>query len=196
VSPIPLVIGRCATLISVRRSIALVGALAALAIAGCGGSSSSSGVSAGSYVKAVCNSVRGWAQDNPTKSSALDLSTITDTKQGKIAIEGFFNSAVTDTGNVVSQLQAAGTPNVSNGKQISTALVSSFSQIHAALDRGKTAAKSLPTNSPTAFRNAGQQLANGVRQSLSGIGAGLSGLKSSQLENAAKSEPACKPLTG
>lgn len=181
----------------VRRSIALIGALAALVISGCGsGSSSSSGVSAGSYVKAVCTAVRGWAQDIQTKSGALNLATINDTKQGKVAIEGFFNSAVTDTGTVVAKLQAAGTPNVTNGKQISTALVSSFSQIHTALNNGKTAATTLPTNSPTAFRNAGQKLANDVRNSLSGIGAGLSGLKSSELENAAKSEPACKPLTG
>ncbi len=147
-------------------------------------------------MKSVCTAVRGWAQDIQTKSGALDLATISNTKQGKTAIEGFFDSAVTDTGTVVSKLQAAGTPDVTNGKKISTALVSSFSRIQTALSQGKTAATSLPTNSPTEFRNAGQKLANNVRQSLSGIGAGLSGLTSSQLESAAKSEPACKPLTG
>jgi hypothetical protein len=181
----------------VRRSFALIGAAVALVVSGCGSSSSSSsGVSAGSYVKAVCTAVRGWAQDIQTKSGALNVTSISDTKQGKTAIEGFFNSAVSDTGSVVSQLKAAGTPNVSNGKQISSALVSSFSQIENALGTGKTAAAALPTASPAAFRAAGQTLANDVRQSLSGIGAGLSGLKSAELEKAAKSEPACKPLTG
>lgn len=180
-----------------RRSIALIGAVVGLVVSGCGsGSSSSSGVSASSYVKAVCTAVRGWAQDIQTKSGALNVARISNAKQGKTAIERFFDSAVTDTGSVVSQLESAGTPSVTNGKQIATALVSSFNQIETALGKGKTAARALPTASPTAFRNAGQALAGGVRQSLSGIGAGLSGLKSPELEKAAKSEPACKPLTG
>ncbi len=192
--------GRCATLENVRRSIALIGALVVLVISGCGSSSSSStstsSVTAGAYVKGICNAVRGWAQDIQTRSGALNVANIKNTKQGKTAIEGFFNAAVSDTTAVVTKLKDAGTPNVTNGKQISTALVSSFSQIETALAKGKTAAGALPTGSPTAFKSGGQALANNVRQSLSGIGAGLSGLKSPELEKAAKSEPACKPLTG
>ena len=68
------------------------------------------------------------------------MANIKNTKQGKTAIEGFFNAAVSDTTAVVTKLKDAGTPNVTNGKQISTALVSSFSQIETALAKGKTAA--------------------------------------------------------
>jgi hypothetical protein len=183
-------------LTGVRRCVALAGALVVLVISGCGSSSSSSSsVSAGSYVKVVCSAVRGWAQDIQTRSGALNVAKISDTHQGKTAIEGFFDAAVQDTAGVVSKLQSAGTPSVSGGDKISSALVASFNQIHTALSKGKAAASSMPTNSPTAFRNAGQKLADNVRQALAGIGAGLSGLKSAELEKAATSEPACKPLT-
>ncbi len=168
-----------------------------LAISACGSSSSSSsGASAASYVKSVCTAVRSWATDIASRSNALNVATIKNAAQGKTAIEGFFNAAVSDTTAVVSQLKTAGTPNVTNGKQISTALVSSFGQIESALTTGKSQAAALPTSSPTAFKNAGQSLAGSVRSSLSNIGSSLNGLKSPELQAAAKKEPACSSVGG
>ena len=163
-----------------------------LAISACGSSSSSSSeVSAASYVKSVCTAVRTWATDIGNRSNALNVATIKNAAQGKTAIQGFFDAAVTDTSTVVSQLKTAGTPNVNNGKTISSALVSSFVQIESALSKGKTQADALPTNNPQAFKAAGQTLANSVRSSLANIGSSLNGLKSPELQTAAKKEPAC-----
>jgi hypothetical protein len=153
-------------------------------------------VSAASYVKSVCTSVRAWATDIGARSNALNVATIKSAAEGKTAIEGFFDAAVKDTNTALSQLKAAGTPTVTNGKQISTALVSSFGQIESALSTGKTQAASLPTSSPTAFKTAGQSLANSVRSSLSNIGSSLNGLKSPELQAAAKKEPACSSVSG
>ena len=180
----------------VLRFVAFISVLVALAIAGCGDSSSSStGVTAAAYVKAVCTAVRGWASDIDTRSGALNVATIKNADQGKAAIETFFTAAVADTSQVVSKLEAAGTPSINDGKTISGAFVSAFTQIETALKKGQSQAGALPTDNATAFRDAGRKLANSVQSSLNNIGSGLSGLKSPELETAAKKEPACAPLT-
>jgi hypothetical protein len=147
-----------------------------------------------SYVRAVCNAVRTWATDIQAKSGALNIATITNAAQGKSAIQQFFRAAVSDTGAVVGKLRAAGTPHVPDGTRIANALVSSFDEIDTALTKGESTADALPIADPTMFRNSGEALANDVRQSLSGIGAGLSGLKSPALAAAANREPGCASL--
>jgi hypothetical protein len=153
-------------------------------------------VSATSYVKTVCTAVGGWAKDIQARSGALNVASISNVAQGKTAIQGFFTAAVSDTSNVVSKLKSAGTPSVPNGQKIASALQSSFTQIENALKTGQAQANALPATSPQAFKIAGQTLATSVRGSLTGIGAGLSGLKSPELEKAAKKEPACSVSNG
>jgi hypothetical protein len=177
----------------VRRTLLLASMVITLAVSACGGSSSS-GVSAAAYVKSVCTAVRSWANDIAARSNALNVTSIKSAAEGKTAIQGFFEAAVADTTTVVSKLKSAGTPNVNNGKQISTALVNSFAQIETALSSGKTQAAALPTNNPQAFKTAGQTLANSVRSSLANIGSSLNGLKSPELQAAASKEPACSTV--
>ena len=181
----------------VLRVITCISMLLALALtgAGCGSSSSNTGVSADAYVKTVCTAVKGWASDIDTRSGALNVATIKNAVEGKAAIQTFFKAAVSDTSDVVAKLQAAGQPGIKNGKTISGAFVTAFTQIETALKKGQSQANALPINSPTAFRDAGRTLANSVQSSLNNIGSGLSGLKSPELESAAKKEPACASLT-
>jgi len=179
----------------VLRVVTFLSVLVVLALAGCGSSSSSSGVSAATYVKAVCGAVRGWASDIDTRSGALNVATIKNAAEGKAAIQTFFKAAVTDTSDVVAKLQAAGEPSIKNGNTISAAFVSAFTQIETVLKKGQSQANTLPTKNPAAFRDAGRTLANSVQSSLNNIGSGLSGLKSPELESAAKKEPACASLT-
>jgi hypothetical protein len=180
----------------VRRVVAVISALVALAVAGCGSTSSgSSDVSAAAYVKTVCSAVRGWATDIDTRSGALNVAAIKNADQGKAAIKKFFTAAVADTGDVVAKLQAAGTPSIKDGKTVAGAFVSAFSQIQTALTRGQSQAAALPTASSTAFQDAGKKLAASIQSSLNQIGTGLGGLRSPELEAAAKKQPACAPLT-
>ncbi len=180
----------------VLRVVAFISVLVVLAVAGCGSSSSSpTGVSAASYVKAVCTAVRGWTLNVEARSGALNLATVTDLTRRKAVIEEFFDSAVADTGAVVSKLKAAGTPRVTNGEQISSAFVSTFGQLQAAFVKGQRQARALPTGDPTAFRNADRALANSVGSAVNNIGTGLSRLKSAELDKAIQKQPACAPFT-
>jgi len=178
------------------RLLACISVFVAVAIAGCGSSSSSttSGVPAASYVKAVCTAARGWASDIDTRIGALNVATIKNATQGKAAIQTFFKAAVADTADVVAKLQSAGQPSIDNGKAIAATFVSAFARIEHALKTGQSQANALPTDNPTAFRDAGRKLATSVQNSLNNIGSGLSGLRSPELESAAKKVAACAPL--
>lgn len=182
-----------------RKASATFGALAlAAALSACGSSSSSSsgssGASPAAYVQSVCTAVGPFEKDVLTRSSALNLSTITNVVQGKKSLQGFLSAISADTSKAVNELKAAGSPNVSNGKAISAAIVGTFTQLDTGLAQAATQAGTLPTSSPQAFRTAAQALGTSIRTSMSGIGAGLQGLKSPELEKAAKSSAACKAI--
>jgi hypothetical protein len=177
-----------------RKTAGVFAVLAiSVALAACGGSS---GVSPATYVKSICQAIGPFEKTVQSRSSALQhLSGLKSPAQGKQALQGFLSAVVSDTDKALTKLKAAGTPNVSNGKQVSKAIVSAFAQLKGALQKAASAAGSLPTTSPTAFSHAAQQLGSSVQSSLGGIGSSLSSLKSSDLENAAKKEPACQTLS-
>ena len=166
------------------------------ALAGCGGSSGSSGVSASAYVKSICAAVGPFEKDVQARSSALNLSSLSNASQGKTALQGFLTAVVADTDKAISQLKAAGTPDVTNGSKIASTLVQAFSALKGALAQAASRAQSLPTTSPAAFKTAAQALGTAVQTSMSSIGSSLNGLKSADLEKAAAHDPTCKSLAG
>ena len=175
-----------------RKVAAAFGMLAISAtLVACGGSS---GTSPAAYVKSICQAVGPFEKDVQSRSSALDLSKITGAADGKKALQGFLSAIASDTDAAVSKLKAAGSPNVSNGKKISAAIVGAFTQLKSALSQAATQAGSLPITSPTAFKTAAQALGTSVQSSMSTIGSSLGGLKSAELEKAAKSESSCQNL--
>lgn len=169
----------------------------AAALAGCG-SSGSSGVSAKAYVKSICGAVAPFEKDVLTRSSALNLTQVKSPTQGKQALQSFLRAISGDTDTAVSKLQSAGSPNVKNGKQISSAIVSAFTQLKSAMHQAVTQADQLPTGSATAFKNGAVALGTNVRNSMTGIGQHLqaSTIKSPELQTAAKNEPSCQQIGG
>ena len=187
-------------MLSLRRALRPATLAAAIAgasiLAGCGSSSSSSGISAGAYVKSVCTAVSPFEKDIVSRSQALNATSLSNAAQGKQALQGFLKAVSSDTQQALAQLKNAGQPNVKNGKQISTAIVGAFSQLNGAMASALTQANSLPTNSPEAFKTAAQQLSTNIRTSMTSIGSSLQSntLKSQALEQAAAKEPTCKSL--
>jgi hypothetical protein len=173
-------------------------ALAAMISAcGSGGSSgSSSGVSAAEYVKAICTAVGPFEKDVAARSNALNSAKLTSAAQGKKAVQDFLSAVSNDTDQALTKLQAAGTPDVSNGKAISTAIVGAFKQLQTAIGTALTQAKNLDTSSPQAFQKGATALGSTVQSSLGGISTSLGKLKSADLEKAAAKEPACTSLSG
>jgi hypothetical protein len=172
-----------------------MGALAAIVIGGCG--SSQSGVSPGAYVRSVCTSLRTWSAGIKAAGTQLQAAATGTTSlgKGKLQYEAFVRTLVSDTGLVVGELKAAGTPAVSNGKRIADVLVQAFSQADAGLSRAATQAAAIPTTSAGAYQAAAQGVTISIRQTLAGI-ATARPEKDPQLHAAAAKEPACRALTG
>lgn len=176
--------------------VLILSILGSLVLAGCGGSSSSSGVSAKTYVGSICNAVAPFERDVVARSSALDLTTVKGPTQGKAALQSFLTAIAGDTDSAVSKLKSAGTPNVKNGSQIATAIVGAFSQLSTAMHKAVGEANALSTSNATAFKDGATKLGNDVRSSMSKIGTNLQSntLKSPELQKAAASASACKSL--
>lgn len=179
-----------------KKTSIICGALAiSLALTACGGSSSST-VSPAAYVKSICQAVGPFEREVAARSKALNFGSIKSPAQGKQALQSFLGSIASGTDQAVSKLKNSGTPKVTNGKQIQAAIVGAFTQLKNALGQAVTSADQLPTSSPTAFRSAAVTLGKTVQGSMSGIGSSLSGLKSAELQSAAKTEPTCQHLGG
>lgn len=175
---------------SLRLALAMV--LAVAACAGCG-SGGSSNVSAGTYVSAVCSAISPLERDVVTRSSALNSTTAPNAAEAKKALQGFLVAVEQDAAHALSKVQSAGTPNIAKGGEVAGTIVKTFTELRDAMRVAVTKSKSLPTDSPTAFRTAAQALGASVKASLNGIDS--SGLTNRDLEKAATGEPACKSLS-
>jgi hypothetical protein len=179
-----------------KLGAALAALASAVTVAGCGSSGSSSGVSAGTYVKAICTAVGPFEKDVAARSNALNSAKLTSPAQGKTAVQSFLTAVSADTDKALSRLQAAGTPNVDNGKKISTTIVGAFKDLRQAIGSASHQAKSLSSTSPQAFKDGANALGGTVRSSLSGISNSLGKLQSADLAKAAAKEPSCTALSG
>ncbi len=181
-----------------RRALAVLAAvvLAALAPAACG-SSAHPGVSPAAYVKAVCGAVVPFERDVVSRSSALDLATFRSPAQGKNALQAFLAAIAADAGSALTSLRRGGTPNVANGSAISAAVVNAFTKLETTMRTALMRARSLPTSSTSALRNAARDLSVSVRGSLSSLPSLSSrALRSPEIDLAASREPTCQSIAG
>ena len=174
---------------SVVRALALCASVAALAA--CGGSS---GVSAASYVKSVCNTAVTWRNSSvhagQKLQSALTSTSLTQTKSDYVEFVGAVRTA---TGRAAAQLSAAGTPSVSNGKSIASTLVRTFNQATDSLSQAESEARAIPTNNKSAFNAAASKVQTDVRNALAQMSS-VTPANNAQLRSAAANDPTCKRL--
>lgn len=176
-----------------NTKLAAVLMTAAVAVAGCGGSSPS-GVSPASYVKSVCSAATSWR--NAIQTAGTKLSAGVNTRsltKAKAEYVAFVNSLVAATGQAESQLKSAGSPAVSNGKQISGSLVRIFDQAKRTLARAASQASALPTSSMRAFETSASKVVTSIRSSLAGMSS-VTPEKNAELHAAAAKDKTCQSL--
>jgi hypothetical protein len=143
-------------------------------------------------VKSVCTALGPVITDLKSKQAALVSATTP--QQAKSALQDYVSSLSTGLGTAIPKVQSAGTPSVSKGSAIQSAIVSSFTQLKTALAGAASQIGSIPTDNAAAFKAGFQSIATNLRSSTTGIQAGLSGLQSPELKSAASAEPACAAL--
>lgn len=178
-------------LASLRAAFALL--LVVVLCAGCGSSGGSSKVSAPKYVEAVCSAISPLARDVEARTKALSQPAA-NAVQAKKTLQGFLAAVGQDADRAVARIEAAGTPDITNGKPVADEIVRTFSQLRDAMRAAQTKANALPTGSIGSYKTSAQALNASVRGSLNNIDA--SGLSDPDVERAAAKEPACKSLSG
>lgn len=177
------------------RLVATVALTVALAVAGCGSSSTSTKVSAAAYVKSVCTSAGSWFHAIQTAGAQLQ-STVHESsslKDAKGAYIAFIDSLLHATQHAEHQLKAAGTPSVSGGKKISDEVVRAFEDARRGLSGADAQVRNAPTSSATAFEAAAGSVRQTAQRALQSM-ASLSPQKNPQLHAAAQKEPSCQRL--
>ena len=172
--------------------VAIVGAT--LALAACG-SSSSSKVSAGSYVKSVCSTATSWYRTIQAAGAQLQASVHNSKSltKAKSAYIGFVDSLLHATQRAEQQLKSAGTPSVNGGKKISNELTNAFDSAQRGLKKAAAQVRKAPTSSSTAFEAAAAGVQSTVQRALQGLSA-LAPQKNPQLHAAALKDPSCQRL--
>jgi hypothetical protein len=136
--------------------LALTGIALTLALVACGGSSGSSGVTAGAYVKAACGTLATWKRDVTAAAAKLQTtsSAAKSLAQGKAEYVVFVTSLVEATRKASNGLKSAGTPNVKDGKQAATTLSQAFTRARTSSRRRSTP---WPTPAPSATISCARQ---------------------------------------
>jgi hypothetical protein len=164
------------------------------ALAGCG-SSSSSKVSAGSYVKSVCTTATSWYRTIQVAGTRLQASVHNSKSlsKDKSAYIAFVDSLLHATQRAAQDLKNAGIPSVNGGKKISNELIHAFDSAQRGLKTAAAQVRKAPTNNSTAFQAATGRVQTTVQRALQGLSA-LAPQKNPQLHAAALKDPSCQRL--
>jgi hypothetical protein len=184
-----------------RIAPVMIAAIVATPLAACGSSSSggaggdsgSSQTSAASYVHQICLSISGFEANvtaGETTLNKLSSTTSPDLTKLKTQVTLFFSSAAKASSTARTQIDKAGTPAVTGGAKIRSALLTAFQSFSTSFSAAATQSKKLDASNPTSFQAATVKLQQQLQKTSQGVSATLNGLGTS-LDAAAKEDKAC-----
>ena len=141
-----------------RSKTILLLALLALFISACGDDDDGGGGSAdvGDYASDICTAFTDWTKAIQDRQTELQegLQPGASPQEGKDALEGFLDDAVTASDQLVEDVEAAGTPDTDNGEEAADALQQAATEARDKLAEAQENVADLPTDSPQAFSDA------------------------------------------
>jgi hypothetical protein len=129
------------------------------------------------WVGQFCSSFGSYLTSLQTQSNNLQTqaNNATDLQQGKTLLVNFINSAVSETNNLVSQLDALGPAPTKDGAAISQAIVGGIQQLGVAFSGAQAQAQALPTDDPTVFQNQAKAIDTSLSNASTQIGNNIKG---------------------
>jgi hypothetical protein len=185
----------------------MIAAAVAMPLAACGGGSSGGGgggdaksqqTSAASYVHQICLSISGFETNvtaGETKLNNLSSGGSPNLTKLKTTVTAFFSSAAKASATAKVQIDKAGTPAVTNGPKIRTALLTAFQKFSDSFNSAAKQSKSLNAKNPTQFETETKKLQQQLTTTSQGVSTTLNGLGTS-LDAAAKEDSACTAIEG
>jgi len=199
----------------IRRILAyavLAGTVGALAA--CGGGSSSGGdattasagttasgsesVAASAWVKDFCGALTTWKSTLTT--NVPDFSNVSDVASVKTTLADYLGNVVDSTKTLVSDVQAAGTPDVPDGEAIVADLKAELTKVGDAFANAKSEVAALPTDDVSALTSGLTKISDEITDAGDDASDALGDLdekypNSSALSEAAANEPTCTSLS-
>ena len=176
-------------------TVLLIAALA-LFISACGDDDDGGGGSAdvGDYAADICTAFTDWTKAIQDRQSELQqgLQPGASPAEGKEALQGFLDDAVSASDQLVDDVEAAGTPDTDNGEDAANALQEAATGARDQLAEAQENVADLPTDSPQAFSEAASKFGDDVRTALEGVGDGLQDIDTPELDKAIDDEEACQ----
>ena len=179
-----------------RSKTILLIAVLALFISACGDDDDDGGgtVDVGEYAAGICTAFTDWTAAIQERQTELEsgLEPGATPQEGKDALQGFLDDAVTASDQLVEDVEAAGTPDTENGEDAAQALQDAAQGARDKLADAQEDVGDLPTDSPDAFSAAADEFGNEVRTALEGVGDGLQDIDTPELDKAIDEEEACQ----
>lgn len=165
---------------------------------GGGDAGSGQAVSADVYATSLCTGIQTYIDDVTALSNtfAASLDPAAELAGQRDAVVGFLDEVLTATDTLISDLEAAGVPDVDGGQAIVDAVGQSFDQARGVIDDARTQVQALALDDAQTFAAELGSIGTTIQSSLGGIGGALSALDSPELAEAVAAEPACAQLSG
>ncbi|HZB98201.1 MAG TPA: hypothetical protein VE219_06350 [Candidatus Sulfotelmatobacter sp.] len=184
-----------------RCSAAALAALTVAALAGCGGSSTStqSGVPTGVWVSRVCGSLQSWLGTVTKAPASLESPAPTaGLADIKSALAGYLRDVATASNTMLDNVKTAGHPAIDKGRLLENDFVNLLQPVVSAFSDAERRAEALPVNDGNAFKDQAEQIGNALNTAGDQAKTSFEKLKSKypnqQLDSAFRNDPKCKSL--
>ena len=149
------------------------------------------------YMTGLCTSVSDWQQSIQDGDQAFQDSIAGGTptpESVQVALSTYLTSAVEDTQNLVTQIEALGAPDVAGGADAQATIVGALNDVATLFQSALDSVQGLDTTNPAQMATALQDLATTLQEGGQGIADALGAVDSGDFASAAQDIPACRSL--
>lgn len=181
---------------------------AALMIGACGGDDAPEGdtpgdgpaqtVTAQEYATDICGALDAWVTASQDRVGSLTgaLNPTDSAENRRDILAGYIDGVIEDTDVLISEVEAAGAPDVEGGEEIAGQIADAFDTVKTELEQTRSEVDSLPTDDPAAFTAAATELGTSIQTSLTAVGTSVGEISEPELNQAFAAEPACSGVGG
>jgi HPt (histidine-containing phosphotransfer) domain-containing protein len=190
------------------RTLVAVSLVVAALLAGCGGGDGGGGGGDGGvppkqWASDVCGALGTWLSDLQSRETQIesDLENADSSDLGSIKriLVDFLDDAVTETDEMIDDVEAAGTPDVDRGDELQQDFVNGISKARTAFQDAKTTAEDLSTDDQQAFTEGAQKIEDQLDAESEAIEDTFNRLDEKydvpDLDKAFDEEPACEDVS-
>lgn len=159
-----------------------------------GGGGSADTVSAEAYAADVCGAMQDWITGIQERTQEIGESfTSGDPEEGKQVLVDLMTEMSDATGQLASDVEDAGVPDVEGGEEAADTLVSAFEEIQGILEDAQADVEDLPSD-PQGFQQGAQELGPTIQNALQSVGESIEEPESQELQDAFENEESCSAV--